>query len=57
MHRQLRENQANQAQLAEKLVTGKLPKQQFIDQESVVLRKKDEAKEKIAQISAQLRAV
>ena len=38
-------------------MTGKLPKQQFVDQESVLLRKRDEAKDKIATVSAQLRAV
>jgi oligosaccharyltransferase complex subunit alpha (ribophorin I) len=42
-----REQQAAQAGLVEKLVTGKLPKQQFIDQEGVIIKKKEEAIEKI----------
>jgi len=45
-----REQQTVQAGLVEKLVTGKLPKQQFIDQESGIMKKKEEAIEKINSI-------
>lgn len=45
-----REQQTIQAGLVEKLVTGKLPKQQFIDQESGIMKKKEEAIEKINSI-------
>ncbi len=55
--RSLREYQANQSQLVEKLVSGKMPKHQFVDQESGIIRKKEEAKERIAAISTMLRSV
>lgn len=42
-----REHQTNQSLLVEKLVSGKLNKQQFIEQESVINKKKDECLEKI----------
>ncbi|QQP36969.1 Dolichyl-diphosphooligosaccharide--protein glycosyltransferase subunit 1, partial [Caligus rogercresseyi] len=42
-----REHQTNQQGLIEKLVNGKLAKQQFIDQEAVINKKKEECVEKI----------
>jgi oligosaccharyltransferase complex subunit alpha (ribophorin I) len=53
----LREHQANQAALAEKLVIGKLGKQQFIEQEAVVTKKKDECKERILAIVSHLQSM
>ncbi len=41
--------------MAEKLVTGKLGKQQFLDQESVLTKKKDDSREKIGAIISHLR--
>lgn len=43
----LRELQAQQVALVEKLITGKLVKQAFIDQETVVNKKKEESQDKI----------
>jgi len=45
-----RDLQAQQATLVEKLVSGKLAKQQYIDQEAAVVRRKEEALERIHQI-------
>ena len=39
--RTYREHQANQSGLVEKLVSGKLGKQQFIDQEGAIVKKKE----------------
>ena len=39
-----------QAGLVEKLVSGKMAKQQFIDQEAGILRKKEEALDRINQL-------
>ena len=39
-----------QAGLVEKLVSGKLAKQQFVDQESAIMKKKEETIEKINSI-------
>jgi len=51
-----REHQRSQAGLVEKLVTGKLGKQQFIDGDQAVAKKKDECMEKIDSVMAQLRS-
>ena len=51
----LREHQATQAQLVEKLVSGKLNKQQFLDQETVVAKKMEETSDKIRSIVSLLR--
>jgi hypothetical protein len=53
----LREHQGNQAALAEKLVIGKLGKQQFIEQEAVITKKKDECKERILAIVSHLQSI
>jgi len=45
-----REQQTLQAGLVEKLVSGKLAKQQFVDQESAIMKKKEETIEKINSI-------
>jgi hypothetical protein len=42
--------------LVEKLVTGKLGKQQFVDQETIVVRKMEEAAEKMRSIVSHLRS-
>jgi len=53
----LREQQNAQSALVSRLVAGGLTKQQFVDQESAVVKKRDEAKDKIAAVCAQLRAI
>ena len=55
--RTYREHQANQSGLVEKLVSGKLGKQQFIDQEGAIVKKKDECLEKMNSILAHLRSL
>ena len=55
--RSYREHQTNQSGLVEKLVSGKLGKQQFIDQEGVIVKKKDECLEKMNSILAHLRSL
>lgn len=55
--RTYREHQANQSGLVEKLVTGKLGKQQFIDQEGAIVKKKDECLDKMNSILAHLRSL
>ena len=55
--RMFREHQTTQAGLVEKLVTGKLAKQGFIDQEAAIVKKKDECLDKINAIIGQLRSV
>ena len=55
--RTLREAQNAQAGLAEKLVSGKLGKQQFVDQETIVTRRKNECREKIAAITSFLQSI
>lgn len=55
--RTLRELQNAQAALAEKLVSGKLAKQQFVDQESIVTKRKDECREKILAITSYLQSL
>ena len=55
--RTLRELQNAQSALAEKLVTGKLAKQQFVEQETIVTRRKDECKEKIHSITVYLQTI
>lgn len=55
--RTLREHQNSQAALAEKLVSGKLTKQQFLDQEALVVKRKEECKEKIVAITTHLQSV
>ena len=52
----LREHQASQVVLVDKLVGSKLQKAQFIEQEAVLIKKKEECREKMAQIISQLRA-
>ena len=54
--RALREHQASQVVLVDKLVGNKLQKPQFVEQEAVLIKKKDESREKMAQIMSQLRA-
>ena len=53
----LREFQNSQAALAEKLVGQKISKPQFLDQEAVVVRKKDDCKDKILGITTYLQSV
>merc|ERR1712156_1230430 len=53
----LREAQNAQANLAEKLVSGKLGKQQFVDQEAIVTRRKNECREKIMSITSFLQSM
>merc|ERR1712241_402913 len=53
----LREAQNAQAGLAEKLVSGKLGKQQFVDQEAIVTKKKNECREKIVAITSYLQSM
>merc|ERR1711976_242939 len=53
----LREAQNAQAGLAEKLVSGKLGKQQFVDQEAIVTRRKNDCREKIAAITSFLQSI
>jgi len=55
--RAFREHQVTQSGLVDKLVTGKLGKQQFIDQDGMICKKKDECVEKMESIMQQLRAV
>jgi len=55
--RALCEQQQGQSVLVERLVSGKLNRQQFVDQEAVIVRKRDEAKDKISAVCAQLRAI
>ena len=55
--RAFREHQVTQSGLVDKLVTGKLGKQQFIDQDSVIAKKKDECIEKMEVIMTQLRSM
>ena len=43
-------NKSPQATLVEKLVSGKLAKQQYIEQEAAVVRRKEEALDRIHQI-------
>merc|ERR1712141_95762 len=50
----LREYQNSQAILAEKLVGGKLGKQQFVEQEAIIIKRKDECKEGIIAINSHL---
>ena len=57
LYRTLRELQNAQAALAEKLVSGKLGKQQFVDQEGIVIKKKTDCREKIASLSSYLQSV
>ena len=52
-----RDHQSTQAILIEKLVSGKLPKQQFVDQEAALLRKKAECLDKMNHITSLLRLV
>ena len=47
--RAFRDHQMTQSVLIEKLVTGKLGKQQFIDQDGAIAKKKDECTEKESQ--------
>ena len=53
-YRILREYQNSQAILAEKLVGGKLGKQQFVEQEAIIIKRKDECKERIIAINSHL---
>jgi len=55
--RAFREHQVTQSSLVDKLVTGKLGKQQFIDQDTVIAKKKDECMEKMEAVMTQLRAI
>ena len=55
--RTYREHQTNQSGLVEKLVSGKLGKQQFIDQEGAIVKKKDECLDKMNSILAHLRSL
>jgi len=52
-----REHQMTQSGLIEKLVTGKVGKQQFIDQDGIIVKKKDECLEKMNGILAHLRSM
>ena len=56
-YRSYREHQTNQSGLVEKLVSGKLGKQQFIDQEGAIVKKKDECLEKMNSILGHLRSL
>ena len=51
-----RDHQNSQVVLVEKLVSGKLQKPQFIDQEGIIVKKKTEAMERIMAMSSGLRA-
>eukprot|EP00093_Oithona_nana_P010989 10989.XXX_374591_372528_1 [CDS] Oithona nana genome sequencing. len=53
----LREFQNSQAALAEKLVGQKIGKPQFLDQEAVVVKRKDDCKDKILGITSYLQSV
>jgi len=55
--RSYREHQTNQSGLVEKLVSGKLGKQQFIDQEGAIVKKKDECLDKMNSIMGHLRSL
>jgi len=50
MDKQFRDYQAQQTSLVEKLVSGKMAKQQFIEQETNIVRKKTDTLDKINQI-------
>ena len=52
-----RDHQSTQAILIEKLVSGKLPKQQFVDQEAALIKKKVECLDKMNHITSLLRYV
>ena len=52
-----RDHQSTQAILIEKLVSGKLPKQQFVDQESALVKKQVECLDKMNHITSLLRHV
>ena len=52
-----RDHQSTQAILIEKLVSGKLPKQQFVDQESALVKKQVECLDKMNHITSLLRYV
>ena len=56
-HRSYREHQTTQSGLVEKLVSGKLGKQQFIDQEGAIVKKKEECLEKMNSILGHLRSL
>jgi len=53
----LRELQNAQAALAEKLVSGKLGKPQFVDQEGIVIKKKNDGREKISSLTSFLQSL
>ena len=55
-YRTYRDHQSAQAILIEKLVSGKLPKQQFVDQEAALLRKKGECLDKMNHITSLFRS-
>jgi oligosaccharyltransferase complex subunit alpha (ribophorin I) len=57
LDRTFRENQQMQAALVDKLVTGKLPKPQFIEQETVLNKKRSEVQEKIQSICVLMRSI
>lgn len=52
----LREHQSTQAILVDKLVSGKLPKQQFIEQDATINKKKEECRDRMAHIANLLRS-
>jgi len=56
LDRAYRDHQSTQAILIEKLVSGKLPKQQFVDQEAALVKKKVECLEKMNHITSLLRS-
>jgi hypothetical protein len=51
-----RDHQSTQAILIEKLVSGKLPKQQFVEQEAVLNKKKEESRGQMTHIATILRS-
>jgi len=54
--RTIREHQSTQALLVEKLVTGKLNKQQFLEQEIVINKKMEETSDKVRAVVSHLRS-
>ncbi|TRY76670.1 hypothetical protein TCAL_10689 [Tigriopus californicus] len=57
LDRVIREHQNNQAAIFDKFLTSKLNKSQFVEQELSLVKKRDEAREKIDQIYNHLRGV
>ena len=53
--RVLRDLQQTQANIVDKLIGGKITKQQYLDQDSAVVKKREEAREKMNQLTNLLR--